>query len=311
MPYNNVISRTDMAALVPEEVSNQMLTNLSSQTAGSAALRLGTRIPVARNQTRFPVLSALPVAYWVNGDTGLKQTTEANWANKYLNIEELACIVPIPESVLDDSSFDVWAAMRPLMEEAIARAFDAAVFFGISAPASFPTNIVAGAIAAANTVTRGTNAAAAGGLFGDYSDLLGTLEADGVIPDAAVGNTTLKARERNIRDTTGQAIARPSDMPDIDFALAGMWPTGAGAAELVVGAFKQGLVAGVRQDMTYKVLTEGVITDAGGLIVYNLPQQDMLALRLVFRAGWAVSNPINYQQQVEASRYPFAVLRAP
>ena len=27
-----------------------------------------------------PVLSALPVAYFVNGDTGLKQTTEAAWA---------------------------------------------------------------------------------------------------------------------------------------------------------------------------------------------------------------------------------------
>lgn len=311
MAYNNIISRTDMAALVPEEVSQLMLTNLSAAGAGSAALRLGTQIPVARNQTRFPVLSALPVAYWVNGDTGLKQTTEAAWANKYMNIEELACIVPIPEAVLDDSDFDVWASVRPLMEEAISRALDAAVFFGVSAPASFPTNITAAAIAATNTVNRGTNAAAAGGIYGDYSDLLGKLEAEGIIPDAAVGNTTLKARERNIRDTTGQAIARPADMPDIDFALMGMWPSGSGSAELIVGAFKRALITGVRKDFTYKLLTEGVITDDSGGIVYNLPQQDMVALRLVFRAGWAVANPINYQQPVEASRYPFGVLRAP
>ena len=46
-------------------------------------------------------------------------------------------------------------------------------------------------------------------------------------------------------------------------------------------------------------------------LVYNLPQQDMVALRLVFRAAYAVANPINYQQGTEASRYPFAVLRSP
>jgi hypothetical protein len=31
----------------------------------------------------------------------------------------------------------------------------------------------------------------------------------------------------------------------------------------------------------------------------------------VFRAAYAVSNPINYQQGTEGSRFPFAVLRSP
>ena len=123
MPYNSLVSRTDAAALVPEEVSNAMLTSL---TGRSAALELGTRIPISRNQTRFPVLSALPTAYFVSGDTGLKQTTEAAWDNKYMYVEEIATIVPIPEAVLDDAGFDVWGSIQPLMEEAIARTLDAA-----------------------------------------------------------------------------------------------------------------------------------------------------------------------------------------
>ncbi len=285
-----------------------MLTNLSAE---SAVLQLGTRIPVATTQTRFPVLSALPIAYFVTGDTGLKQTSKVAWANKYLNIEEIATIVPIPEAVLDDAGFDVWGSIQPLMEAAISRVLDAAVLFGTSAPASWPTNIVTAAIAAGNVVTRGTNNAAAGGLHQDLSDLLGTVEADGIMPDGAIGNVTLKARMRGVRDTTGQTIMPPADLPETTYALPGLWPTGLSAAELIVGAFKQSLVVGVRQDMTYKLLTESVIQDNTGAIMYNLSQQDMIAMRLVFRVGWAVSNPINYQQGVEASRYPFAILRSP
>lgn len=315
MPFNNLVARSDTASLVPEEVSSAMLTSLSAQ---SAVLGLGQRIPIARNQVRFPVLSALPTAYFVSGDTGLKQTTQAAWDNKYLYVEEIATIVPIPEAVLDDAGFDVWGSIQPLMEAAIARTLDAAVIFGTSAPTTWATegNLVGQAVAAGNVVTRGTNTAAKGGLLGDLSDLVGTLEADGYVPNGAVGNITLKSRLRSNRDTTGQMIPLPADIPTPQYGLSGLWPVQGGTsgdpgvAELLAGDFTK-LVVGVRQDMTYKLITEGVITDGSGAIQYNLPQQDMVALRLVFRAGYAVSNPINYQQGTEASRSPFAVLQSP
>lgn len=307
MPYNTLIQRTDTAALVPEDVSNQMLTTLADE---SAVLRLATRIPIARNQVRFPVLSALPEAYFVTGDTGLKQTTTAAWANKYMNVEEIATIVPIPEAVLDDSGYDVWAAIRPLMESAIARKLDAAVFFGASAPASWPTNIVASAVAAGNTVTRGTNANTAGGFSQDMIDLAATLWNDGYDTTGTVANMTVRARMLSARDTTGQTIAQTGVIPDPVYAMRGLWPTGLSAAELVTGDFGN-LICGVRQDMTYKLLTESVITDAAGAVIFNLSQQDMVALRLVFRVAWQISNPINRQQGTEASRYPMAVLRSP
>lgn len=311
MPYNSLISRTDAAAMIPEQVSQAMMGNLVNT---SAALSLATRIPVARNQVRFPVLSALPTAYWVSGDTGLKQTTEAAWDNKYLNIEELAAIVVIPDAVFDDAAFDIWGAMRPLLEDGIGRALDAAIFFGSSAPAAFPDDIVTAAVAAGNVVARGANAAAAGGLGGDISDLLGTLEADGYMATAAIANTTVRARLRNVRGTTGerQMDVTPTEaygMP-ITYPMRGLWPTGLSAAEMIAGDFDN-LVIGVRQDFTYRVLTEGVIQDNSGVIQYNLAQQDLTALRVVFRVGWAVSNPINYDEGTEADRYPFAVLRSP
>jgi HK97 family phage major capsid protein len=312
MPYDDLIARDNVAALVPEQVSNLMLANLGD--SGSAALRLGTRVPVATNQTRFPVLSALPLAYWVDGDTGLKQTTQAAWDNKYLHMEELATIIPIPENVLDDAGFDVWGYLRPLMEAAIARAFDAAVFFGDNAPASFPDDITSAAVGAGNAVTRGSATDVQGGLFGDYVDLLGKVWADGYTVTGGIGNPMLQALELQVRDQNGQPILRPAQMPSLAFTdMQGMWPTSDDIGEdveAIVGDFRQ-LVVGVRRDMTYKLITEGVITDSDGAIVYNLPQQDMVALRLVFRAGWQVSNPINRQRPDENDRYPFAVLRSP
>lgn len=312
MPYNNIVSRTDAAALIPEEVSNAILQGLSNE---SAALQAFTRVPVGSAQVRFPVMSALPVAYFVTGDTGLKQTTEVNWANKYLNIEEVACIIPIPEAVLDDANYDIWGQVQPLVQNAFARTIDAAIFFGTNAPASWPTNIAANAVSAGNVIARGTNAAAAGGIVGDFSDLLGTLEADGYDANTAVANRTVRGRLRQARATTGEQLgeaASANQVYDLDivYPMRGLWPTGLSAAE-AFALDRSEFVLGVRQDLTYKLLDQAVIQDGAGVIQYNLAQQDMVALRAVMRVGWQVANTINYDQGTDASRYPAAVLRSP
>lgn len=315
MPYNNIISRTDAAALIPESVSQQMVTNLQAE---SAALSLSTNIPVSAAQTRFPVLSALPTAYFVSGDTGLKQTTEVNWANKYLNVEEVATIVPISEAVLDDTSFDVWGAIRPLLEQSIARAIDAAILFGVNKPASWPTDIVASAVAAANMRTRGTATQAQGGIAEDFNQLFGQVEADGFAVNGLAAKSSYKALLRGARGTDGQPLADLAGGTLYGEPLAivapGLWPTGATPpglyAEAIAGDWTQSVV-GVRQDFTYKLLDQAVLTDGAGAIQFNLAQQDMVALRVVFRLGWQVANTLNYDQAVEASRFPFAVMRSP
>src|SRR6188508_734473 len=203
MPYANVISRSNVSALIPEEVSSEIIQNVADQ---SAALRLFRRVTMGSNQQRMPVLAALPTAYFVNGDTGLKQTTEMAWDNKFLNAEEIAAIVPIPEEVLDDASFDVWAEIRPRLEEAIGRTLDAAIFFGTNKPSSWPSDVVTAAIAAGNSYTRGTATAAQGGIAEDLNQTMALVEADGFAPSGFVTRSTYKARLRSARDTTGQRL---------------------------------------------------------------------------------------------------------
>lgn len=313
IPYDNVTSRSDAAALIREDVSQAMLTNLATQ---SAARALFTQITVPRAQVRFPVLSALPVAYFVNGDTGLKQTTEMSWANKFLNIEELAAILPVPDNVVQDVDADIWGTAQPLLEQAIGRALDAAIFFGADKPASWPGALVPAAIAAGNVVARGSNAAADGGIAEDINDLMGTVEGDGYDVNGFVASRPFRARLRGARDSSGQRLLDISGNVDnvegvpVTYAMPGLWPSGASVAEVVAGDWTKGIL-GIRADISFQMFREGVIQDNAGTIIFNLMQQDMQAMRVTFRVGFQAANPINYEQATEANRYPFAVMTSP
>jgi len=283
----------------------------------SAVLSAFTRVPVGTNQTRFPVTAALPLAYWVTGDTGLKQTTEMNWANKFLNIEEAATIMPIPDAVAADIQGNVWDRSMPYIVEAFGRLIDSTVFFGTNAPSSFPQNISAAAAAAGNTVTEGATAAN-GGFYGDIDALIGKVEEDGYDVSAFVGARSVRGRFRTARNTGGDrldAMRLNGGLSELDgvpilYPMRGLFPAGGVAGtnvRLFAGDFSE-FVIGVRQDITVDIFREGVIQDNTGAIIYNLMQQDMTAIRVTFRVGWQVSNRINNDQAVEANRYPVARL---
>jgi len=296
---------------MPDDVSAEVLTKVPEESGALTLFRRGQRM--SSKQQRIPVLASLPIAYFVNGDTGLKQTTEVNWANKYLEAEEIACIVPVPDAVLDDASFDIWAEAKPLIVEAIGRTLDNAIFFGVNKPSTWPASIVSIATAAGNTFVRGTNNAAAGGIAEDINGLLSTVEDDGFDVNGVIAKRSLRGKLRGARDTTGQPNTQVNQNQaygeDIVYPMRGMWPTGIGTAEMIAGDFTQGIVA-LRQDITWKILDQAVIQDNTGAIIYNLAQQDMVAMRVVFRAAFQVSNIVNYDQPVEATRSPWAVMLA-
>ncbi len=313
MAYDNIVSRVDAQALIPLPVAQDIQRSVVEE---SAALRLFKNVPMSSKTERMPVISALPVAAWVTGDTGLKQTTEANWADKTLIVEELACIVPIPDAVIADASFDIWGEIKPLIAEAMARALDSAVFFGINKPASWPADVAAMAVAAGNVASVGATADNKGGIIGDINAVMATVEADGYDVNGFVTSRAFRSRLRGVRDVNGQRLLdidtngeRIEGQP-ISYAMSGLWPNPAtaGSTQLIAGDFTRGII-GIRQDITYKLFTEGVIQDNTGAIIYNLLQQDMSAMRVVARYAYQVANPINYSNAVEVDRAPFGVLR--
>ncbi|MBI2954238.1 MAG: phage major capsid protein [Chloroflexi bacterium] len=313
MCYNNIIDRSsDAAALIPEEVAASIIQGVPQN---SAALRLARRVTMSRSQQRMPCLSALPTAYWVNGDTGLKQTTEQAWSNKYLNAEELAVIVPIPQAVLDDSEFDIWGEVRPRLVEAFGVAIDGAVFYGTNKPASWPNDIYAGAVAASHNVSLAAFADIADAL-GSESGVMAKVEDDGFNVGGFVAAMSVKAKLRGLRDANGGLIFQPSLQAGTPSSLYGQpleFPMNGVMDDSVTSVFAgdwSNVMMAVRQDITFKILDQAVIQDGAGNIVYNLAQQDMVALRAVMRVAYQIANPINRMNATEATRYPFAGLVA-
>ena len=319
MPYNSLISRTDATALIPEEASRAILKNVAEQ---SAVMRLAKRLPnMSRAQYRMPVASALATAYFVSGETGLKQTTEYSWENKYIYAEEIAAIVPISEAVLDDADFDIWGEVRESVEEAFGIAIDAAVLYGTNIPATWTTALgYAGIIAVATAASQVVSLASYDDIYGAMlgqtgagaAGVFGLLEADGFSATGTIAPLATKGLLRNCRDSNGQPIFPVNS--DITQLLGTpiIYPRNgaiSGTYHAISGQWDQ-LVFSTRQDMTWKILDQAVIQDAGGNIVYNLAQQDMVALRAVMRLGFALPNPINRIQETAASRCAFAALTA-
>lgn len=324
-----LIDRTGAASLIPEDYVGELVKAIRVE---SAVMRAFRNIRMKARVQRQSVLSGLATAGWVNpADTGLKPTTNATWADKSITAEALACIVPIPEDVMEDSGLD-WNDIKPLMAEAMAVALDGAVLFGTAAPATFPTSVVASAVAAANVVVAGTSAI---DVADDVNNAMATIEADGFFTDAILARMQWKARLRGLRDAQ-RGFLFPPEGPDntglanaegpagrggrgadgslfgepLYLSLAGLAGFATGAANYsMVGIQADQFVLGIRQDMTYQVLTEATLLNADNTVMYSLAQQDMVALRVVMRCGWVVPNPINRLQPTAANRFPAWVLQ--
>lgn len=313
MAFNDQISRSNAQALIPEDVAAEIIQGVVEQ---SAIMRLARKLPnMSRNERRLPVLSSLITAGFLTSDTGLKSTSRQQWDNKFLDAEELSVIVPIPENVLDDASFDIWGEVRPRIEEAFGLAFDGAVLYGTDAPVGWPNDILTAASNAGNAVTIGTNSDLYEDILGE-NGVVSLVEQDGFMVTGHVATLNMRGKLRGTRSATGELIfsAMPQDPmryvldgSPVDFPRNGAMD--ASQALLFSGDWSQ-LVYAIRRDITFKLLDQAVITDGANDIVFNLAQQDMVALRAVMRLAWQVPNPINRVQIVEASRYPFGVLTA-
>lgn len=305
----NIIDRARAEALIQEQVVSTIFQDAPKQ---SVFMSLARKLPnMTSKQTRIPVLDMLPVAYWVNGDTGFKQTSQQAWDNVYLTAAELAVIVPIPEAVLDDADFDILGEVTPRVNEAIGARVDAAVLFGTNRPTEWQNDIITMARQAGNNVSGG--AVTYDTLLGE-NGVISKVEESGHMVNGAIASMAMRGKLRGIKNTSGTPLFKSDMQGSTQYALDGAplyFPQNgafdASIAQMIVGDWSQAVYS-IRQDVTTKILDQGVIQDPNTKeIIYNLAQQDMIALRVVFRMGWALPNPATALNS-DRTLVPFAYL---
>lgn len=309
----DIIDRTGAESLIPTQESNEIIQGVVTQ---SAVLTRGRRLAnMTSRQYKMPVLDMLPIAYFVNGDTGQKQTTKQAWDKKFITAEEIAVIVPVPESVLDDSEYDIWGEVKPRIIEAFGQKIDGAILFDIDKPSTWRDGVATTATKAGSVVTFADGDSLYDKIMG-VDGVIAKVENCGYFVNGHMSDISMRAKLRGLKDTTGQPIFKSDMQSGTNYTLDGSpmnFPNNGAfdksKALMISGDFSQ-LAYAIRQDITFKLFTEGVIQNADGTIAYNLMQNDMIALRAVMRLGWEIPNPINQIQKDKTKRCPFSILKA-
>ena len=305
----NITARTDLSGLIPEPVTREIIQGV---TEGSAVLNMGRRLPNMTSKTQtMNVLDMLPTAYFVNGDTGTKQTTKMKWDKKKIVAEEIAVIVPIPEAVLDDADYDIWGEVRPRLVEAFGKVIDGAILFGTNKPTSWRDSVL-------ETCTKAGSVVAATPYI--YDDILSEggvvakVEESGYLVNGIMSAIQMRAKLRGLKDKGGSPIFKTDMQGATPYALDGSpmyFPRNgafdASKALMIAGDWSE-LVYSIRQDITFKIFDQGVVQDpSDNSIAYNLMQNDMIALRAVMRLGWEIPNPKTAYNDTLSKYCPFAV----
>ena len=277
--------------LIPRTMAREMIAQAEKT---SVVLELGRNLPMASGQASLPVVSFLPAAGFVNPrHGGRKPATKIEWTASQVVAEELACVLALPNSFIDDAGYPIWEEVRNIVAASMAEALDAAVLFGTGAPAGFPTGGIKALAGAAQT---GADAPAA------IDAAAAVLEAGGVTPDGIVASAAIGTA---LRAAWTAANALPSEAPSQSLygwpvRVAADWDPTAGDA--LVGDWDY-LLVGVREDITFDLSEEAILQDNTGAIIANAFQDDLTAMRCYMRVGIAIGSPVS--RQTEAAVFPF------
>jgi HK97 family phage major capsid protein len=286
----------DGGYLVPTELQVEVL-RLANEGYG-VARRDMRYLPFsgAANKRIIPKLGSSVNVFWT--DEGAKKTgTTATFGVVTQTLKKLAAIVPLTEELFQDSVIDITSLVAELFLEAVVieedtQFFngDGTVWLGILNTPTVPT-----------IVTTYNNFAAL--TADDLLDLQYKVKVSARRKAKYYVASSIMGVIRKIKDLNGNYIfsAATSNGPATIFgkevieleAFPGMeLPTAnqKNKGFVLFADLKLGAIYGDKQSLRVKMLDQATITDADGTTVINLAEQDMIAMRVVQRCGFVITN---------------------
>jgi hypothetical protein len=122
---------------------------------------------------------------------------------------------------------------------------------------------------------------------------MGLVEDDGFDVTGFWSRRRLRQKLRNLRDDVGQPLfqavtdAGGSSLygEPIGWVQNGSW----NSAHALIAGDRSAAILAVRQDISYRIFSEGVISDDTGAVILNLMQQDAVVMRATFRVAFQVA----------------------
>lgn len=300
------------STLVPTTIASQIIASAGEQ---SVVLKLANKQPMPTGVSSVPILKTLPTSGWVNGAGGRKPATTVEWTSEQLVPEEVAAVIAVPQTLIDDSGIPIWPAVQQAITDSVAFSIDSAILFGDNAPASFVTGGVVGdAIADGRTA----HFPAAGPPLVDLAEAvnraMADVENDGLNPTGHAADVSIKSKLRGLRDTNGMPLFVPNLGADtystlyalpIEFSASGAFDVS--LADLITGDWTK-LIVGVRQDLRVETSTDGTIVDALGKVLVSAFQDNQVLMKVFMRLGYVIGKPVSRRTGSPAS--PFGLVKS-
>ena len=200
---------SDGGILVPEEFRPRILRIIEIY---GMARKLGTIIPMKSDKITMPTLASGVTVYWGSGSSnhatlggqawsGLGANgipvSQPSFGDTSLTIDEMYCLVPIANQLIDDAVLDIVNLIITLIGEAIAKEEDRMGFMG-SETAGDPFT---GAMMAATNVLPVTGSSFSAVTADDLADMIDCVDGDisnaSYIMHATVFNIVRKMKDKN------------------------------------------------------------------------------------------------------------------
>lgn len=267
---------SQMSGLIPETISNEIINQVKQN---SFCLANSKREPMTTVKKTIPVLASLPGPTWVSEGKKIN-VVKPTIVPVTLTAKKIGFILTASRETLNDTVLNTFMQLRPSIVDAFSIAIDKAIIAGDTIDGTttkvFPTTILE--TAAKQKVERTT-----GTIADDIADALTLVENNNYNATNILAINSIKNELRKQKTTTGEYLyTNTNELFGVPMNYTNKFNSTTGYA--VVGNFREYLLTGIYQSITYDVLREATL-DLGDSKTINLAQEDLCGIRVTMRVA--------------------------